>query len=461
MVVEFDPELALVPFRIAVAFGADRAADLTLGRGGLLLAARVDGTEIDLSIGDVIPEGVGTFQHRAEALAFDAFVGLEVAEVGDGRVEVDEFGDALGGPSVGGIARVTNDERYAGRVFVEGALLPEAVLAEVIPVVADEHHDGVLLEALLLQLGQHQAELGVHEAHRGKVGLLGGALGVLGHPIVGDGGVGESHGGFRLTVAVGFLGQLHLILRVLGEVRLRRDVGRVRTEEADREEERLIALLAEEVDRLRGDLAVGLFGIGAVGGEPAQGATVITRAHEDLAHLARVLRCGRAGRDADREDLVFVIAVAAAGIPDSFPRLRVVEAVGADLLRHAVVVELTDAGDGVAVVLEQLRHGHHVGDDLAELFRVIVDAGGVRAQAREEGGPARVAEGVLAVGAVEADAGAGEGVDVRRQRRTAVGAHAGSAIVGDKQKDVLPRCREKRQTRKEESGGWGEAHGPI
>ena len=224
----------------------------------------------------MIPEGVGTFQHRAEALALGALVGLEVAEIGDGGVEVDEFGDALGGPSVGGITRVADDERHAGRVFVKRTLLPEAVFAEVIPVVADEHHDGVLIETLLLELGQHQAELGVHEGHRGEVGLLGRALGILGHPIIRHGGVRECHGGLRLAVAGGFLGQLHLVLRVLGEVRLRGDVGRVRAEEADREEERLIALLAEEVDRLRGDLAVGLLGVGAVGGKPTEGAAVIT-----------------------------------------------------------------------------------------------------------------------------------------------------------------------------------------
>ena len=234
MVVEFDAELTLVPFGVAVTFSANGAADLTLRGGGLLLAAGVDGSEVHLRVGGVIPEGVRTFQHRAEALTFDAFVGTKAAEVGDGGVEVDEFGDTLGRTAVGGITRVANDERHAGRIFVKGALLPEAVFPEIIAVVADEDHDRVLIQALLLELGQHLSELGIHEAHRGEVGLLGGALGVLGHPVMGHSGVREGHRGLRLTVAGGFLGQLHLILRVLGEVRLRGDVGRVRTEEADR-----------------------------------------------------------------------------------------------------------------------------------------------------------------------------------------------------------------------------------
>ena len=165
MVVEFDAELTLVPFRIAVTFGAYRPADLTFRRGGLLLAAGIDGAEINLRVGGVIPEGVGTFQHRAEALALGALVGTEAAEVGDGGIKVDEFSDTLGGPSVGGITWVADDERHAGRVFVERTLLPEAVLAEVVAVVADEDDDGVLIQALLLELGQHQAELGVHEGH--------------------------------------------------------------------------------------------------------------------------------------------------------------------------------------------------------------------------------------------------------------------------------------------------------
>ena len=231
----------------------------------------------------------------------------------------------------------------------------------------------------------------------------------------------------------------------------------MRTEEADREEERLVALLTQEVDRLRGDLAVGLLGVGAIGSEPADRAAVVTGAHEDLTHLALGLVGGGAGRDADGEDLILVVAVASAGIPDAFPGLRVIESVGADLLRHAVVVELTDAGDRVAVVLEQLRHRDHVRDHLAEFLGVVVDAGRVRAQAREEGGAARVAERVLAVGAVEADTFAGEGVDVRRQRLATVSPHAGTAVIGDEQQDVLTGRREGGEAREQGEGG-GEAH---
>ena len=67
----------------------------------------------------------------------------------------------------------------------------------------------------------------------------------------------------------------------------------------------------------------------------------------------------------------------------------------------------------------------------------------------------------MAVGAIEADAGAGEGVDVRRQRLAAVRAHARAAIVGDEQQDVLTGLGREGGEAGEESEGDGEAHEAI
>ena len=192
-------------------------------------------------------------------------------------------------------------------------------------------------------------------------------------------------------------------------------------------------LLTQEIDRLRGDLAVGLLGVGAISGEPADRASVVAGADKDFASFAFKFSLSCAGRDADREDLILVVAVASAGIPDAFPGLRVVESVGADLLGDTVVVELADPSDSVAVVLEQLRHRDHVRDHFPEFLGVVVDAGRVRTQAREEGRAARVTESVLAVGTVETDSFSGEGVDVRRQGRAAIGAHAGATVIGDEE----------------------------
>ena len=80
---------------------------------------------------------------------------------------------------------------------------------------------------------------------------------------------------------------------------------------------------------------------------------------------------------------------------------------------HAVVVELADPGHEIAVLLEELRQSDHVGKMLAEIRGVLLNLGHVGALAGPERGPARVAEGEPAIGAIEANPAAGEAVDVR------------------------------------------------
>ena len=162
MVVEFDGGLATVPLGVAEAFGAHGTTDFM---GAAFLA--VHGAEIDLRIGRVGPGAIGVFEQGAEALAFGTLVGRQAAKISNSRVEVDQFGDTLGRLPVCLAVRVADDERHAGGIFVEGAFLPEAVFAEIVPVIADEDHDSVLIEALLLQFCEHEPELGVHEGHRG------------------------------------------------------------------------------------------------------------------------------------------------------------------------------------------------------------------------------------------------------------------------------------------------------
>ena len=162
MVVEFDGGLATVPFGVAEAFGAHGATHLA---SAAFLS--VHGAKVDLRVGRVGPRTVRVFEQGAEALAFGALVGRQAAEIGNRGVEVDQLGDAFARLPVGLAVRIADDEGHAGRIFVEGAFLPEAVLTEVVAVVADEDDDGVLIEALLLQFREHEAELRVHEGHRG------------------------------------------------------------------------------------------------------------------------------------------------------------------------------------------------------------------------------------------------------------------------------------------------------
>ena len=204
-----------------------------------------------------------------------ARVGLEAAEVGHGRIEVEQLRHALRGLADDLVVRIADDERHPGGVFVERTFLPESVFAEVVAVVADEDDEGVLIEPLLLQFREHQAELGVHEGHRGQVGLLGRALRVFAHAVVGHGSIGKGDLGLRGAVGGGVGHELDLILGVFLKILLRRDVRRVRTEEADGQEERLLSLFLQEGDGLGGDLAVGLLGVRAFRGEPAQRAAIV------------------------------------------------------------------------------------------------------------------------------------------------------------------------------------------
>jgi hypothetical protein len=129
--------------------------------------------------------------------------------------------------------------------------------------------------------------------------------------------------------------------------------------------------------------------------------------------------------------------VDADGVEGVVPGGRVVEAGGADVAGHAVVIDLADAAGPVAVVAEELREGDDVGQGGAEVFGEVIDAGGVRREAGQQGGAGGAAEGELGVGAVEADAGAGDAVDVRRfDEGMAVATEAGVEVVDGEEEDV-------------------------
>ena len=72
-----------------------------------------------------------------------------------------------------------DDQRHAGVELEVRGLGPQAVLAEVVAVVADEDDDVRSARPLLVERVQHLADLGVHVADVGKVAVahLGGLLG--------------------------------------------------------------------------------------------------------------------------------------------------------------------------------------------------------------------------------------------------------------------------------------------
>ena len=78
-----------------------------------------------------------------------------------------------------------------------------------------------------------------------------------------------------------------------------------------------------------------------------------------------------------------------------------------------------------------------VGAELAEVDVVALDADGGRAQSRHEAGARGIAEGLLAVGTVEAEARGGEGVDVGAVDVVgAVAAELGAEVVDGDEENV-------------------------
>ena len=67
--------------------------------------------------------------------------------------------------------RVANDQRYPGRLLEQASLLPQAVLAEVIAVIAGKDDDCAVGQAQTFQRSENAAELGVHERGRSVIGL--------------------------------------------------------------------------------------------------------------------------------------------------------------------------------------------------------------------------------------------------------------------------------------------------
>jgi hypothetical protein len=180
----------------------------------------------------------------------------------------------------------------------------------------------------------------------------------------------------------------------------------------------------EQPLRFRRCKPVGLFPIGRLVSHPAQRGSEVSRL-------------------ADGRDAIVRVAVVAARVDDQVPRSIVIQARGADVGRHTVVIELADTGHEVAVAPVKLRPRHGFGELLAQVRRhqarvrrVGEHAGRVRPASRQEGRPAGIAQRELRVGAVEAHAARGEGVDVRRVNRGTVRAQVHVEVVGDDQKNV-------------------------
>ncbi len=425
VIVEFATFLSLIPLDVAVAFGGDGAAHdlgefVERGGGGFGGAGEAE----DLGEGGAGPGGFGIFEEGMEGGAFEGGGWGEAGEVAEGGEEIDEFDDALAGFAAlgGGDLRGGDEEGGAGGFVKEGAFLPEAVLAEVVAVVAPEDDGGGGPELVLVEGVEEEAELGIDEGDAGVVGLEGFAEGGFGEVVAGgEAVVGEGGGGNVVAAGVGKFWEVDLVEGMGFEIGFGGDEGGVGAEEAGGEEEGslLFGEGGEALGGFAGDQAVGLFGVGAVGGEPTEGG-------------------GDGFFGGGVGDEGFVGDVAAFGVEDGVPGGGIVEAVGADAVGDVVVVDFADAVGGAAGLAVELGEGDGVGEGVAEVAVEVVNLGGVGAEAGEDGGAGGVAEGDLAVCAFEEEAAGVEAVEVGGGEAWGAGAVEDVAeVVDGDEEDVL------------------------
>ena len=287
--------------------------------------------------------------------------------------------------------------------------------------VAREDDDRVVGEPEAVERPNDLPYLRIDERHRRPVGLKRFAAEVAMKPHLLRLAAGQGRLRHLLVVISRYVWKPDAVERMTIEPGFRRDIRGVRPEETDGEEERGLVVgkgLQPRYGPGRSE-AVGLLRVAPLGREPTDRA----------AELPRL----------EREHLPLVGLVAPLGIEDGIPARRIVEPVGADLPGHAVVIELSDPLDAVAGSTEDLWQRHHPGIDVTEANAVVTDAGPCRTPPGEEARPARIAQGILAVGPTEADATGGELVDVRRDRLSvAVARKRAAEVVADHEQDVRP-----------------------
>ena len=274
--------------------------------------------------------------------------------------------------------------------------MPEPVFAGVVPVIAGEYDHGVVGEAEAVEGAYHASDLCIHEADAGVVGLETFATEVVGEFVLlffvtSEGGPWQVRLIFGNT-----LDDAHFAFVVFFEVGFWRDVGGVRAEETDGEEERPGAVFCaafEDPFGIARIFAVGVFGIGFGGCVPAE--------------------CAAELPGSEGEDFGFLLgSIDAGGVHFDLPRCGIVMSVGTDGFGDVVVEEFSDANGEVSVLSKHLWERGLIGDGLAEDEGVCKDAGAVGVESSEEGVSAGAAEGEGAIGAIKSDAAFGEFVDV-------------------------------------------------
>ena len=287
-------------------------------------------------------------------------------------------------------------QRHPRALLKERPLLPQAMLAEMVAMVAGEDDDRVVVELESPQGSDHAADLRIDKRHSRPVSLHRLAAEWPHQPLL----LFVTHLERRrgeLRIVVGRqLGQFDLLWRVFGKPAAGGHIGRVGPVEADCQKEWRLRFgeALQQFHGAGGADAVGLLGIGSLRRQPAHCAAKLPRL--------------------ERKNQRLIGHIAAAGIEDRIPAGSVIEAIGADLGRHAVVIELPHPLHPVASLPERLRQRHHIGGDGAEMPAVVAHLRVARPAAGEEAGATGIAQRKLAIRFGESHAPGGEGIDIGR-----------------------------------------------
>ena len=400
--------------------------------------------------GGLVEFGFGIIEQGGEALAFQVRLSRQAAELDQGGVDIQIFGNAIADLAVGFGARVHDHERHVGALLPKGAGLgPFALLTHLHAVVHAEDDDGIVAQAFLFQGGQQASYIPVYVTDarpvgaQGLLGLFRAATAIDEHVGVDlpDGAGGESARNHRPGAEVLGQGDVHILVEV--EEALRAEEGGVRLGIAAGNEERLALLLGGVPDEADGFVRVLLFAdIARLVRTPAVGIPAmadevfISRPHLADAVDLDLLGAATAGLDplavllrGDIGRLEVAHARVAPPLPSAeVPGLGVLDAGVEDLAGHV---------GRVAVLLEVHREAVPLRMIGLPPGRIVVDAGGNGPVAGQQRGTGRTGEWILAVVVLEEHALRGQAVQIGCMHLgRAVDLPVGAHIIRHDEQDV-------------------------
>ncbi len=211
--------------------------------------------------------------------------------------------------------------------------------------VGPEHDNRVLQEAVFIQRIQQSSHLSIHERDRCIVGLfalaslIDGDIFEMERPVLHVAPNRHRRNIFEVTFCSLRIGHVNLIKRVKVEVFLRSYIGTVRVKKTGGKEERLVLVLPDQFDNLRGNHAVCVFVIAAFRIPPGH-----TDAKVSVLFLASAVT----------SNLFLLRSIDADRIVPLIPCCRVVVAVSSNHTGIAVVINLSCASGVVPAVSKQL-----------------------------------------------------------------------------------------------------------